>query len=85
MIALAGWKAAWAERRARKDLKEAYDNLVVAHQKALRQAQERCPMCDELERERDNALLRLEEVELRLDSEISTRIWCEGMLRGQVK
>ena len=43
-----------------------------------------CPMCLEFERERNEAVDELEAVRLRLDAEMSTRIWCEGMLRGQV-
>ena len=72
--ALSGWCQFYGERRRHRETQTAYDNLVVAHQAALRRLQveeqraadaairltEPCPRCELVERERDSALLELD-------------------------
>lgn len=71
------------------EYKDAYDNVVAElrdrnHRLGVLEQREEamqsvlaapCPMCRELEGERDDALLRL-------DAEIATRVWIEGTFMG---
>jgi hypothetical protein len=72
--ALSGWCEFYRERRRHRDTQDAYDNLVVAHQGALRRLQveeqratdavlrlmDDCGSCELLTRERNDALLELD-------------------------
>lgn len=90
--ALSGWCQFYGERRRHKDTQEAYDNLVVAHQGALRREQALEARVKELERERNDARLvldttrdDLEAANLRADALEGTLAWCEAIGFGRVK
>ena len=70
---LAGWTAYWRERRDHKATTEAYDAAILQLQRALNELAKPCPMCDEMERERNNALLDLDTLRADLDHERDTR------------
>ena len=94
---LAGWKALHRERRDHKETQRAYDELVIAHQRALvslRQEEQRaadmalhlsepCPMCSELERERNNAILDLDTCKADLDDLHAALAWLERDFKVQ--
>ena len=68
---MAGWKSCSRERRMHRETQAAYASLVIQHRKTLAElererersskaffaATEPCPMCEEMERERNNAEL----------------------------
>lgn len=61
--------------RANRDLRRAYRQLLEAYNDAVNA---RCPMCEEMERERNNALLDLDTAKADLDDLQATLCWVEG-------
>ena len=57
-----------------RDLRRAYRDLLEAYNKATTDP---CPMCEELERERNNALLDLDTAKADLDDLHAALAWLE--------
>ncbi len=93
MIALAGWRRFWEERKAHAATLAAYNAAVAAlhveEQRAVRVAflltDGRCSCCDVLTEERDAAIYDAEGLRLALDAEIATRVWLEAVGFGRAK
>lgn len=70
-------------RRLEHDYDELYDSwlgaldrLHAAEQRMLAVEEQSCPMCAELQADRDDLALRL-------DAEIATRVWVEAQFMGR--
>ena len=91
---LAGWRACARERVSHRITRDAYDNLVRSHRAALAELEREraraanaamrltdpCPMCDEFERERDNAILDLDTMRGDLEHANETNATLEQLL-----
>lgn len=66
------------QRRENDDLRRAYRSLLNSYHDAKQKLAEPCPMCEELERERNNALLELDNAKSDLDDLQATLCWLEG-------
>lgn len=63
-----------------RDLRRAYGKLLQAYDKATN---EPCPMCEELERERNNAILDLDTCKADLDDLHAALAWLERDFKVQ--
>lgn len=70
---LAGWAAYWRERQEHKATTEAYEASLIQLRRYADELAKPCPMCAEMERERNNASSTSTPFQVDLDQERKAR------------
>jgi hypothetical protein len=74
---LLGWSAYCRERRDHQATSEAYDAALEQLRRALNELAGPCVLCEEMERERNNAILDLDTAKADLDDLHAALAWLE--------